>query len=90
MSAIIYFFLLLKVSYERFLYNSVIAFYGTDVLSPKNIQIAQGNQRETNPCEFLSLNISYKFSRFIFSLPSGTSLSETTNKPFARGNLPLS
>ena len=39
----------LKVSYERFLYNSVMAFFGTDILSPKNIQIAQGNRRETNP-----------------------------------------
>ena len=79
----------LKDSYERFLYNFVIAFFGTDMLSPKNIPRAPRNWRETNPWEFVSLNISYKCFRFIFSLPLGTSSSGTTNKPFVRGNLPL-
>ena len=82
-------FVPLKVAYERFLYNSVIAFYYSLTSASKNIQKTTKNCMETKPWEFVYQNISYKFLRLIFSSPSGTSLSGTINNPFVKGNLPL-
>ena len=48
----------LKVSYERFLYNSVIACSSIERWSPKDIPSAERNWMETNPWEFVSLKIS--------------------------------
>ena len=79
----------LKVAYERFLYNSVIASLDSFTPAPKNIPKTPKNCMETSPCDFVYLNISYKLLRFIFSFPSGASPSGTTNKPFVKGNLPL-
>ena len=79
----------LEVSYERFLYNSVIAFFSIEVSSPKNIPSAHRNWRERNPWEFVSLNILHNWFKFIFSSPSGTSPSGTINKKFVKGNFPL-
>ena len=48
----------LKVAYERFLYNSVIAFLDSVVPAPKNMSRTPKNYRETRPCDFVCLNIS--------------------------------
>ena len=48
----------LKVAYERFLYNSVIASLDSFTPAPKNIPKTPKNCMETSPCDFVYLNIS--------------------------------
>ena len=79
----------LKVAYQRFLYNSVMAFLHSFTPAPKNIPRTPKNCMETKPLGFQYRNISYKSLRLIFSSPSRTSLSGTINNPFVKGNLPL-
>ena len=74
---------------EKFLYSSVIAFFGIEILSPKNIPSVERNWIEPNPWEFVPLNISNRNFKFIFSVPSGTSPLGTINKPFVKGSFPL-
>ena len=47
-----------KVAYERFLYNSVIAFLDSFNSAPKNMPRTPINCKETSPCYFVYLNIS--------------------------------
>ena len=79
----------LKVSEERFLYNSVSAYFAIDDQRPKNIPSEQRKCRETIPCDFVSLHIWCKFSRFIFSVSAGTSQSNTIINSFVKVSLPL-
>ena len=47
------------------------------------------NRRETNLCELVSLNISYKSFKFTLSAPSGTLPPGIIIKSFVNGFFPL-
>ena len=76
-----------KLLQSCFLHNSVIECFGTEIWSKRNIPSSQRNWIETNPWDFVSLNISYKSFKYIFSVLSRVSPSITINKLFFKGSL---